>query len=252
MRPVARLTPQDWMQSPAVEAVIAALEAGGGEVRFVGGCVRDMLAERPIKDIDLATPMAPETVMQKLEAAGLKVVPTGLKHGTVTAVSQGRPFEVTTLREDVETDGRHALVAFTDSWEADAARRDLTMNALSLSPAGDLYDPFGGREDLAAGRVRFVGAARIRIAEDYLRLLRFFRFHAYYGRGEPDPEGLAAAEALAPGLTRLSAERVRDELVALAGGAGPEPPAGPDGGPRYSCPGPAGGRRAGVFRRLRA
>ena len=221
MRPVARLTPQDWMQSPAVKAVIAALEADGGEVRFVGGCVRDMLAGRPIKDIDLATPMAPETVMQKLEASGLKVVPTGLKHGTVTAVSRGRPFEVTTLREDVETDGRHAIVTFTDSWEADAARRDLTINALSLSPAGDLYDPFGGREDLAAGRVRFVGSAETRIAEDYLRLLRFFRFHAYYGRGEPDPEGLAAAEAQAPGLTRLSAERIRDELMRLL--AAPDP-----------------------------
>ena len=218
---VERLALQDWMTEPAVAAVIAALEAEGGSVRFVGGCVRDALAGHPVGDIDLATPDPPERVTEKLEAAGLKAVPTGIRHGTVTAVADGRPFEVTTLREDVETDGRHAKVAFTDSWEADAARRDLTINAMSLTPDGRLFDPFGGRADLAAGRVRFVGEARLRITEDYLRLLRFFRFHALYGQGPPDPEGLAAALDLAPQLARLSEERVRDELLKLL--AAPDP-----------------------------
>src|SRR3546814_4512896 len=166
------------LTAPETRAVIAALTAAGAEVRFVGGCGRDALAGRAVKDVDIATPDRPEQVIALLEAAGLKAVPTGLDHGTVTAISGRRPFEITTLRRDVETDGRRAVVAFTDDWQADAARRDLTFNALSCSPDGRLYDFFGGRADLAAGRVRFVGDAAARIEEDYLRLLRFFRFQA--------------------------------------------------------------------------
>ena len=190
---------------------------------FVGGCVRDSLAGRPVNDIDIATVDPPERVLELLAAAGLKGVPTGLQHGTVTAIASHQPFEVTTLRRDVESHGRHATVAFTDDWQADAARRDFTMNALSLSPEGGLFDPFDGRADLAAGRVRFVGRASDRIREDYLRLLRFFRFQATYGRGAPDPEGLAAARELAPGLSRLSGERIRAELVRLLAAEDPVP-----------------------------
>jgi poly(A) polymerase len=215
MIPAGKLAPQDWMTAPATQAVLDALGAEGVEVRFVGGCVRDALAGRPVNDVDLATADPPERVIALLRRAGLKAVPTGLDHGTVTAVSHHRPFEVTTLRRDVETHGRHATVAFTDDWEADAARRDFTFNALSCRPDGTLYDPFGGRGDLEAGRVRFVGDARARIEEDYLRLLRFFRFQAHYGRGDPDAEGLAAATDLAPELAFLSGERIRNELFRL-------------------------------------
>ena len=215
MEPAGRLMPQDWMTAPETRAVVAALTAGGREVRYVGGCVRDAALGRRVKDIDLATPDPPETVMALLQRAGLKAVPTGLDHGTVTAVSGHHPFEITTLREDVETYGRHARVAFTDDWKADAARRDFTINALSCAPDGTLYDPFGGLDDLGTGRVRFVGDARQRIREDYLRLLRFFRFHAHYGHDAPDPQGLAAAAEFAPKLAGLSGERVRDELMKL-------------------------------------
>ncbi|MGF1609026.1 MAG: CCA tRNA nucleotidyltransferase, partial [Kiloniellales bacterium] len=221
MKPAARLEPQPWMTASETRAVADALTAEGGEVRFVGGCVRDAVAGRPVKDIDIATADPPERVIALLEAAGLTAVPTGLAHGTVTAVSGGRPFEITTLRVDVETYGRHARVAFTDDWEADAARRDFTFNAMSCGLDGSLYDPFGGREDLTAGRVRFVGEAEARIREDYLRLLRFFRFQAHYGRAAPDPEGLAAARALAPRLESLSGERLRNELLRLL--QAPEP-----------------------------
>ncbi len=207
------LPPQPWMTDAAARAVLAALTAEGAEVRFVGGCVRNALLGLPTADVDLATPDPPQTVVRLLEAAGLKAVPTGIAHGTVTAVAEHKPFEVTTLRLDLETDGRRAVVAFTDDWEADAARRDLTMNALSCRPDGTLFDPFGGAEDLAAGRVRFVGDPRARIEEDYLRLLRFFRFQAHYGRVPPEPAILAIAEELAPKLAQLSGERVRDELL---------------------------------------
>ena len=223
MKPGERLDEQEWMTAPETRAVVQALTAEGTEVRFVGGCVRDAVAGRAVRDIDLATPDPPEKVIALLEAAGLKAVPTGLAHGTVTAVSSHHPFEVTTLRRDVATDGRRATVAFTDDWEADAARRDFTFNALSCGVDGRLFDPFGGRRDLIAGRVRFVGEARQRIAEDYLRLLRFFRFHAFYGRGEPDPEGLRAAAAAAGELTRLSGERVRAELLRLLQANNPVP-----------------------------
>jgi len=221
MEPAGKIEQQSWMTAPETRAVLAALGAEGAEPRFVGGCVRDAVIGRPVKDVDIATPDPPDQVLALIERAGLKAVPTGLAHGTVTAVSRGRPFEVTSLRIDVETYGRHAKVAFTDDWKADAARRDLTINALSCTPDGRLFDYFGGLEDLRAGRVRFVGDPRERIREDYLRLLRFFRFHAHYGRGAPDPDGLAAACELAPEAANLSGERVRAELLRLL--AAPDP-----------------------------
>jgi poly(A) polymerase len=215
MEPAGRLDPQPWMTAPATCAVVAALGAEGSEARFVGGCVRDAILGRPVHDIDIATPVEPEGVIDLLERAGIKAVPTGIAHGTITAVTGGEHFEITTLREDVETFGRHARVAYTDDWMADAARRDLTMNAIFLAPDGTLYDPFGGLADLRAGRVRFVGDAGTRIEEDVLRLLRFFRFHAHYGKGEPDTEGLAACRSHAKLLPSLSAERVWAETRRL-------------------------------------
>jgi poly(A) polymerase len=216
-----RLAPQPWMNDPRTKAVIRALTADGAEVRFVGGCVRDAVIGRPVKDIDLATPDPPETVMMLVQRAGLKVVPTGIAHGTVTVIAEGHPFEVTTLRRDVETYGRHARVEFTDDWVEDAARRDLTFNAMSLSPDGTLHDPFGGLADLEAGRVRFVGDAETRINEDVLRLLRFFRFYAHYGKPPPDEAALAACRKLAPKLPGLSGERVQAETLKLL--AAPDP-----------------------------
>ena len=186
------------MNAPETQAVLRALGQGGAELRFVGGCVRDAVLGRAIGDIDIATPEPPELVIERLTAAGLKAVPTGIQHGTITAVAGGKAFEITTLRRDVETFGRHARIAFTDDWREDAARRDFTFNALSCTPEGVLFDYFGGVQDLTAGRVRFVGDARQRIAEDRLRLLRFFRFLAWYGRGGPDPEGLEATSEAAP------------------------------------------------------
>lgn len=223
MTPVGKLPPQDWMHTPATRAVIEALSVEGAEVRFVGGCVRDALAGRPVRDLDIATQLPPKEVIRLIEAAGLKAVPTGIAHGTVTAVAHHRPFEITTLRVDVETYGRHAKVEFTDDWTADAARRDFTFNALSCAPDGTLYDPFGGVEDLDAGRVRFVGDARARIEEDYLRLLRFFRFQAYFGKAPPDPAVLAITSELAAELERLSGERVREELFKLLSAKDPVP-----------------------------
>ncbi|MCH8810167.1 MAG: CCA tRNA nucleotidyltransferase [Proteobacteria bacterium] len=223
MMPVRKIPPQDWMRAPETRAVIAALTAEGAEVRFVGGCVRDALAGRKVQDIDIATQLPPEEVMRLLGAAGIKAVPTGIQHGTVTAVAGGKPFEITTLRVDVETYGRKAKVAFTDDWTADAARRDFTFNALSCAPDGALYDPFDGEADLMAGRVRFVGEARARIEEDYLRLLRFFRFQAHFGKRPPDPEALEIAAELAPELDRLSGERIRAELLRLLQAPDPIP-----------------------------
>lgn len=218
-----KLLPQPWMTEEETEAVFDALAAAGADARFVGGCVRDTLIGRPVGDIDIATDAVPERVIAALQAAGLKAVPTGVEHGTVTAVVNHKPFEITTLRRDVETFGRHATVAFTDDWTEDASRRDFTMNALSLSRDGALFDPFGGEADLRAGRIRFVGDARARIEEDVLRLLRFFRFHAHYGRGDPDSDGMAACRQMAPRLANLSAERVWAELRRLleAPAAGP-------------------------------
>ncbi len=193
------------------------------EARVAGGAVRDMLAGRAVADVDFAVPLAPGEVMARLRAAGLKAVPTGLSHGTVTAVAAGRGFEVTSLRRDVETDGRRAIVAFTDDWEMDASRRDFTINAMFAARDGGICDYFGGREDLAAGRVRFVGPAQARIAEDYLRILRFFRFFAHYGRGEADAEALAAIRVLREGVASLSAERVWSELKRILAAANPRP-----------------------------
>jgi poly(A) polymerase len=200
---------------PRLTRVLAALEAPGEETRLVGGAVRDALLGRRVEDIDLATTLLPEEVVARARATGLKPVPTGIAHGTVTVVAEGEPFEVTTLREDIETDGRHAVVRFGRDFAQDAARRDFTINALSATPDGRIHDTVGGLADLAAGRVRFIGEARQRIREDYLRVLRFFRFHARYGAGAPDPEGLAAAIAARDGLALLSRERVRGELLKL-------------------------------------
>ena len=215
MKPAAKISPQPWMAAAETRQVIEALAADGAEARFVGGCVRDAVLGRPVKDIDVATPLVPAEVTKRLEAAGIKVVPTGIEHGTVTAVVAHRPYEITTLRRDVETDGRHAKVAFTDDWEADAARRDFTMNALSCRANGEVFDYFGGLKDLRQGRVRFVGDAKERIREDVLRLLRFYRFVAHYGRGTPDAAARAACRAAVAKLSGLSAERLRDETFKL-------------------------------------
>ena len=215
MRSTGRLDTQPWMTAKATGAVIAALAGAGGQPRFVGGCVRDTIAGRAVRDIDIATTLPPEQVVAALEKAGIKAVPTGIEHGTITAVYERQPFEITTLRRDIETDGRRARVAYTDDWMADASRRDFTMNAIFLAPDGTLYDPFGGEEDLRAGRVRFVGEPAARIEEDVLRLLRFFRFQAWYGVLAPDPQALAACRKLAPKLPNLSAERVWSETRRL-------------------------------------
>ena len=183
MKPTGRLESPPWRDDPAVHTLFTAFSSAGIGARFVGGLVRDaLLGHAKQGDPDLAVDKPPEIVTRALERAGLKVVPTGLKHGTVTAIVAGRHFELTTLRRDVETDGRRAVVAFTDDWLEDANRRDFTFNALYADRDGTLYDPFDGRSDLAAGRVRFIGDADTRIAEDRLRVLRFFRFHAWYGR----------------------------------------------------------------------
>ena len=215
---------QPWLESQATQAVMGALEAAGGAgcARFVGGCVRNSLLGQPVDDIDIATRLRPEQTMAALQAAGLKAVPTGVEHGTVTGVSERRPYEITTLRRDVETDGRRAVVAFTEDWAEDAARRDFRLNALYADAAGTVFDPTGGGlEDAAAGRIVFVGEAETRIREDYLRILRFFRFYAWYGRGEPDAVGLAACAALKGGMAQLSAERVSKEVLKLL--AAPDP-----------------------------
>jgi tRNA nucleotidyltransferase/poly(A) polymerase len=205
------------LATPGLAGVLAALP----RARLVGGCVRDMLAGCPVADIDLAVPDPPEAVMAGLEAAGLRAIPTGLAHGTVTAVSEGRPFEITTLRRDEETFGRHARVSWTDDFREDAARRDFTINAMSMDRDGQLYDYFGGAPDLAAGRVRFVGQAWLRVSEDYLRVLRFFRFYARYGRAPADADAMAAIAGGVGGLAALSAERVWSELKRILGAPDP-------------------------------
>jgi poly(A) polymerase len=215
-----------WMTRSSTRAVIEALEAAGGAgcARFVGGCVRNAILKQPIADIDIATTLTPDAVTKALTDAGLKAHPTGIDHGTVTAVAEGKPFEITTLRRDVETDGRRAVVAFTTDWAEDAQRRDFRLNALYADPMGRLYDPTaGGLADARAGRIVFVGDAETRIREDALRILRFFRFQAWYGRGEPDVAGLAACAALRDGIDDLSAERVSAELLKLLAAADPRP-----------------------------
>lgn len=205
------------MIAPATSSVIDALAAGGAEARFVGGAVRDALLGRPIGDIDIATPAPPERVTELLEERGIKVVPTGLAHGTVTAIAGTPPrhFEITTLRRDVETYGRHARVAFDADWAADAARRDFTINAIYLTPDGVIHDPVGGLADLRARHVRFVGDAATRIAEDVLRILRYYRFEARFGAGGGDAHARAACRAAAHLLPNLSIERIAQELVRL-------------------------------------
>ena len=199
------------MTAPETLAVFAAL----GDARFVGGAVRNALLGTAVVDIDIAVPMPPSEAITRLVAKDIKVVETGIEHGTVTAVAGSHAFEITSLRRDVETDGRHAIVQFTDDWSEDAARRDFTINAMYATLDGEIFDYATGVEDLIAGRVRFVGDAATRIAEDYLRVLRLFRFHAWYGKGEIDPEGLRAAAAAKDKLKTLSAERIAKEMLRL-------------------------------------
>ncbi|MCA3359676.1 MAG: CCA tRNA nucleotidyltransferase [Roseomonas sp.] len=208
-----------FLTAPATAKVLAALPGS----RAVGGAVRDALAGLPVADVDVAAPLPPEEIIARLSAAGCKVFETGLAHGTVTAVWEHQPIEVTALRRDVLTDGRHAEVAWTTDWREDAARRDFTINAMSLGADGVLHDYFGGREDLARGVVRFVGDPATRLAEDYLRLLRFFRFQARYGKGAPDAAALPAIRAAIPGLERLSVERIWMEIKRILMVAEPVP-----------------------------
>ena len=204
--------------------LLDALGGSEGQTRYVGGAVRDELLGLPVSDVDLATRLLPGEVMSRLERAGIKAVPTGIAHGTGTAVSEGHPYEVKTLRRDVETFGRHATVAFTDDWREDAARRDFTINALMGDPeSGEIFDFFGGLDDLKARHVRFIGDPLERIAEDHLRILRFFRFHARFGEGAPDEAALAACTARANDLMALSRERIADELLKLLAVANPSP-----------------------------
>jgi poly(A) polymerase len=210
-----RLDSAEWLQREATQTVFRAIADAGFSARVVGGAVRNALFGKPVKDIDFATTASPDETMALAAAAGLKAVPTGIDHGTVTVIVGHAPYEVTTLREDVETFGRHARVAFTKDWEADARRRDFTINALYCDADGTVSDPLGGYPDLAAGVVRFIGDAHARIREDYLRILRFFRFHAEYGRGGVDAVSLAACVSEREGLRQLSGERVRTELLRL-------------------------------------
>lgn len=213
MAPVIRLPDAEWRSRPGLRRIVDALGADGGAVKIVGGAVRDTLLGLPVTDVDLATPLRPDDVILRLEGAGIKVIPTGIVHGTVTAVASGDRHEITTLRRDVETDGRRATVAFADEWRDDAARRDFTINALYADPAsGAVDDYFGGLDDLQAGCVRFIGDAATRIAEDHLRILRFYRFAARFGRGEMEPASHAAVVAARQSLKSLSRERIADEL----------------------------------------
>jgi poly(A) polymerase len=221
-----KIAPQPWMKAAPTRALLKALGNAGIAARFVGGCVRDALLGRPIADVDLATPARPEEVVAALDKARIKAVPTGIEHGTVTAVlSSGPPrhFEITTLRRDVETDGRRARVAFDADWAEDAARRDFTINAIYLDPDGTLHDPVGGLADLEAHRVRFVGEPARRITEDVLRVLRYYRFEARFGTGTGDAAARAACHDAAPVLAGLSAERVAQEVLRLLAVPDPVP-----------------------------
>ena len=215
----------DWVRNPSTQALCTALGMSGHSAYFVGGCVRNALLGEPVTDIDIATDATPETVSAIAESAGFKVIPTGIDHGTVTVIAGGLHHEVTTFRRDVATDGRRAVVAFSIDIAEDAARRDFTMNALYALPSGEVVDPLGGMADLRARRVRFVGEAQQRIREDYLRILRFFRFHAVYGDPTAgiDAEGLAACAELADGITGLSRERIGAEVRKLLAAANPAP-----------------------------
>jgi poly(A) polymerase len=219
-----RIDAAKWRRLRGASRLLDALGADEGLTRYVGGAVRDQLLGISVSDVDLATKLKPDEVVQRLEAAKIRAVPTGIDHGTITAVSNGHPFEVTSLRRDVSTDGRRATVAFTDDWQEDAARRDFTINALSADPlTGHVYDYFGGKDDLLARRVRFIGDPIDRIAEDHLRILRFFRFHARFGDGKPDAEALDACSRRANDLMALSRERIADELLKLLAVTDPSP-----------------------------
>ena len=208
-----------WLSEPDTAAVMEAL----GNARFVGGTVRNALLGAGVTDIDIAVPEPPHETIRLLQAANIKAIPTGLDHGTITAIHAGKVFEITSLRCDVATDGRHAVVAYTREWDEDAARRDFTINALYAARDGEIFDYHGGLQDLVAGRVRFVGDASARIAEDYLRILRLFRFHAWYGKGEIDPDALRAAGEARAGLKKLSGERIAKELLRLLECPNPAP-----------------------------
>ena len=219
-----KVDPQHFLKRPGIKRLLKALDAKNGTARFVGGAVRDLLLDVPHDDLDLATTLPPEEMTRRLEAAGIKVVPTGIEHGTITAVSSGTVVEVTTLRSDVSTDGRRATVAFTEDWRQDAGRRDFTINALYADPfTGELFDYFGGLDDLESRTVRFIGEPLQRIAEDHLRILRYFRFHARYGHGDPDAEALKACTDRANDLMALSRERIADELLKLLSLPDPTP-----------------------------
>jgi poly(A) polymerase len=222
-----RLDAAKWRKRRGMARVLRALGAEEGLTRYVGGAVRDDLLGLPVSDIDLATRIKPEEVIERLRKARIKAVPTGIDHGTITAVSDGRPVEITTLRRDVSTDGRRATIAYTDDWREDAARRDFTINALSADPiSGELFDYFGGLADLEQRHIRFIGDPLQRIAEDHLRILRFFRFHARFDAGKPDAAALEACTARANDLMALSRERIADELLKLLGVANPAPTVG--------------------------
>lgn len=215
MKTVTKITEQKWIKSPATEAVMNALTADGAVARFVGGCVRNALLNLAVSDVDIATDSLPEETVKLLEKAGIRAVPTGIKHGTVTAVIGKKYFEITTLRSDIKTDGRHAEVAFSKSWTEDAKRRDLTINTFFADLDGTVYDPLDSFEDLKNGVIRFVGNPKKRLEEDILRLLRFFRFYAYYGRSMLDDEALEVCREKAFNLKKLSGERIRDELFKI-------------------------------------
>ncbi|HPF79234.1 MAG TPA: CCA tRNA nucleotidyltransferase [Alphaproteobacteria bacterium] len=218
MNPVLKIDLPEWVQDYPVQKLMSII---GGDLTpavsmFVGGCVRNTLLHESVGDIDIATSLQPEEVFGKLQAANIKCIPTGIEHGTLTAVVDGKSFEITTLRHDDETDGRHAKVSFTQSWEEDARRRDFTMNTLLADMSGNIYDPTGaGMDDLNARKVVFVGEPAKRIEEDYLRILRFFRFYAQYGEGEPDKEALRACESAADKITTLSRERITQEFLKI-------------------------------------
>ena len=217
-----KLPPADWLVSENTRKIMSVLEGERpGSARFVGGCVRNTIMGRPVDDIDIATQILPKVVMTAMKAAGIRVVPTGIEHGTVTAILGDEPFEITTLRRDVETDGRRAVVAFTEDWREDAERRDFRLNALYADPDGTVHDPVGGGiEDALYGRVIFIGDGDQRLREDYLRILRFFRFNAWYGAGI-DEEGLASCTRQKDGLSKIAAERIWKEFKKLL--AAPQP-----------------------------
>jgi len=213
----------NWLLASDTRRLMNVFEGAGAEIRFVGGCVRDSLLGREVSDIDIATDALPDRIVKILWDAGIKSVPTGIEHGTVTAIVEGRAFEITTYRRDIKNDGRHAVVEFGTDWREDAERRDFTINAMSITPDGNLHDLFDGEGDLAAGRVRFVGDAQRRVREDILRILRWFRFHAHYGKPAPDADALGACRGFAFRISDLSGERIRHELLRLLAADNPMP-----------------------------